>query len=432
MRFLTAALLLPGFVLLLPASFACSREKPAVAGDRPGSDERRELGPGRWRRRAVVPEALLTAQQRRGIENLEALGYVGGSQPRVASGITLVDPEGSSRGVNLYTDGGAPEAVLVTTDGEVLHRWRYEFVDAFPNTDRDATSPPTQWWRHAELLPDGSLLAIYGGQGLIKLARDSRLLWASSLRAHHELQVMPDGSLYVLTREANLLPWADPDEPVLEDFLTRLDADGNVLAHVSLVEAFYDSPFRYLLEEREGAGGDVLHVNSLQVLDGRLAARFPHFAAGNVLISSRRTSAIAVVDAETGKVVWAHRGDFREQHDAKVLATGNILLFDNSGLPGESRILELSLETLEPIWEYLGTREHPFYSEFLGAVERLPNGSTLVTDSNQGRAFEVTPEGEIVWEFYTPHTAGEQDEFIASLSRMHRLPVDFDSSWIPR
>jgi hypothetical protein len=35
-------------------------------------------------------------------------------------------------------------------------------------------------------------------------------------------------------------------------------------------------------------------------------------------------------------------------------------------------------------------------------ADRLPNGNTLVTDSNNQRVIEVTPEGEIVWEFYAP------------------------------
>ena len=34
----------------------------------------------------------------------------------------------------------------------------------------------------------------------------------------------------------------------------------------------------------------------------------------------------------------------------------------------------------------------------LGA-QRLPNGNTLITESDAGRVFEVTEGGDIVWEF---------------------------------
>jgi hypothetical protein len=35
-------------------------------------------------------------------------------------------------------------------------------------------------------------------------------------------------------------------------------------------------------------------------------------------------------------------------------------------------------------------------------ADRLPNGNTLVVDSLNHRVLEVTPDGEVVWEFYPP------------------------------
>ena len=45
---------------------------------------------------------------------------------------------------------------------------------------------------------------------------------------------------------------------------------------------------------------------------------------------------------------------------------------------------------------------HRFFSELCGTCQRLPNGNTLITESTRGRAFEVTPDKEIVWEFVSP------------------------------
>ena len=33
----------------------------------------------------------------------------------------------------------------------------------------------------------------------------------------------------------------------------------------------------------------------------------------------------------------------------------------------------------------------------------LPNGNILIAESDSGHAFEITCEGEIVWDFYNPH-----------------------------
>jgi hypothetical protein len=42
---------------------------------------------------------------------------------------------------------------------------------------------------------------------------------------------------------------------------------------------------------------------------------------------------------------------------------------------------------------------HKFFSFSWGSVQRLPNGNTFSLDSNQGRLFEITHDGEIVWEY---------------------------------
>ncbi len=56
----------------------------------------------------------------------------------------------------------------------------------------------------------------------------------------------------------------------------------------------------------------------------------------------------------------------------------------------------------EPVWSYRGTGERFFYAPFVSGAERQPNGNTLICSGAQGRFFEVTPDGEIVWEFWDP------------------------------
>ncbi len=60
----------------------------------------------------------------------------------------------------------------------------------------------------------------------------------------------------------------------------------------------------------------------------------------------------------------------------------------------------------------------------------MPNGNTLITESDYGRALEVTPDGETVWEFYSPFSAGENDEYIATLMEVVRLPGDSPTNWL--
>jgi hypothetical protein len=109
------------------------------------------------------------------------------------------------------------------------------------------------------------------------------------------------------------------------------------------------------------------------------------------------------------------------QHDPIPLENGHLMVFDNRGYRQKSRVLEIDPFKRVIVWQYVGSSEAPFYSKTCGTNQRLPNGNTLITESDNGRAFEVTREGEIVWEFYNPFRAGEQSQFIATLFEMRRV-----------
>ena len=57
----------------------------------------------------------------------------------------------------------------------------------------------------------------------------------------------------------------------------------------------------------------------------------------------------------------------------------------------------------EPTWSYVAPTRTAFFSSFISGAHRLANGHTFITSGAQGRFFEVTPEGEIVWEYWTPY-----------------------------
>jgi hypothetical protein len=410
---------------------------PRTERSKPGKPEL-----GRWRKfRSHRSDPNLSPEQVRMIENLEALGYMSGSVAGSGErGVTKNDSERAWRGLNFYTSGHAPGAILVDMDGNELHHWRYSFTDAFPSSDIAAPERLKSFWRRAYLYENGDVLAIFDGRGIIKLDKDSKLLWAALIGAHHDLQVMPGGEILVLAREARMIPRIRTTTPILEDFISVLDAHGKETKRVSLLECFENSEFKELVlgdhvqQEDVRAAlrwrlGDLFHTNSLEVLDGRIAARVPEFAKGNILVSLWVPSLLAVVDLDRKTVVWAMKGTFKRQHDPKILVNGNMLLFDNQGRPLQSSVIELDPADRTVRWEYVGTKADPFFTESCGTAERLPNGNTLITESDNGRAFEVTAEKQVVWEFYNPFRAGDQGEYIATLFEVVRLPPDFPVGW---
>jgi len=373
-------------------------------------------------------ETMLPDEQAEEVRRLQAIGYASGSAPAVDTvNVTRHDPGRAYRGLNLYTDGHAPEATLMDMDGNVLHRWSLPFRSAFPDSETPDEVDGVGYWRRVALAENGELLGIHEGQGLVKLDAASNLLWVYPGLAHHDLEIRPDGTIYVLTRVAEIVPRISPTQPVLHDFITVLDPDGRERESVSVLEAIERSEYLSLVGMLADSG-DILHTNTLEVLDGRLADRLPAFRSGNVLISSPMINTIGVIDMAARKMVWALSGLSIYQHDPTVLDNGHMLLFDNRGDRGSSRVIEFDPVTQEVHWAYRGS-ESGFYSECCGTNQRLPNGNTLITETNHGRAFEVTPAGDIVWEFFTPNRVGENLEYIVALFEVLRLPPDYPVDW---
>jgi len=373
---------------------------------------------GHWMR---APGPLLT--DREALAQLEELGYADGYEPAgTATGVTVHERRRVSPGLNLYCSGHAPEAILMDMEGTVLHRWSLAY-DQVP----DPLPEPHRWfsgsWRRVRLLPDGSLLAIFENLGLVKIDRQSELEWWFDGSAHHDLDIAPDGTIWVLTRERTRRPELNPKAQIIEDFVSVLSPDGVEKRRISILDAFLNSPdHRHLLKRLPNTRGDLFHTNTIEILDHRLSAHGPHFRPGNLLISLRHIDTIAVLDPEVGAIVWAATGDWEWQHEPTALDTGRLLLFDNRGLGGASRVLELDPSTLETEWSYRGSPPESFFSTYCGAASRLANGNTLITDTCSGRAFEVTPDGETVWEFSSPHRAGAHGELVAALFEVIRVP----------
>lgn len=388
--------------------------------------------PGRWnefRTRRFDPD--LSDEERAAVEKLEAVGYLGGTREAAAAadqGVVLHDAARAQAGWNLYTSGHAPAAWLMDMNGEVRHEWRYDFRRIWPDYPVASAQPDAQFWRRVLLLPDGGLIAIFEGLGILRLDRDSGLVWANPVRAHHDLQLLPGDELFVLTRESNL----DGPQPVLEDFVSVLDVqDGTEKRRVSVLEAVRESDFAELLLKGANRDGDVLHTNSLQVLDGRAASRVPALAAGNVLVSFRITDAIAVLDLKARRAVWAKRADWSAQHDARFLPDGNLTLFDNGMTREASRALEMDPRTMNVVWSYDGGDQEPLFTNTCGTAQRLENGNTLITESDRGRALEVTRDGTTVWEFLSPHRTGEGGRYVALLPEVRRVPDEAVRGWLP-
>ena len=179
------------------------------------------------------------------------------------------------------------------------------------------------------------------------------------------------------------------------DVLVEVDAEGNRIWEWRAAE--------HLDVERH-----ILTVNDLrdEWSHGNTVAPL---GSDRVLFSFRNISTVGIIDKASGEIVWEVGYEtLAQQHDPNMLANGNVLIFDNgshrrdAGLPF-SRVIEVNPANNEIVWEYVDNPAYNFFSAYISGARRLPNGNTLITEGQFGRMFQVTPEGEVVWEYINPH-----------------------------
>jgi Arylsulfotransferase (ASST) len=134
---------------------------------------------------------------------------------------------------------------------------------------------------------------------------------------------------------------------------------------------------------------------------------------GDLVVSFRNISTVVMIQRATGKIIWKlGRPPLAQQHDPRPLPTGNLLIFDNGTHRSDhpitfSRVLEVDPRTSAIVWQYTDQSLFEFFSPYISGAQRLANNNTLICEGCHGRIFEVTRDGDVVWEYVSPHFFSE-------------------------
>ena len=326
------------------------------------------------------------------------------------TGLTLYDESRATPGYTIFSPLGRNVTHLIDMRGEVVHEWRL----------------PGYIGLYAHLLPNGNLLAAVqtpeGPQGLrgtgghlLELDWDGNVVWQHVDHAHHHDQRRRDdgNTLYASSKllpadVARMVPGgregSELPEGIYGDVLYEIDPAGSVVWEweAAACEQMYDYPLNPMCARVEFS-----HANSVVPL-----------ANGDVLVSFRYNHLMAVIDRQSKKFKWTLCDwSFGQQHNVDVLDNGNLLFFANGanvlygGPTAGSSVIELDYGTKEIVWRYQGSPTATFFSWFISGAQRLGSGNTLICEGAWGRLFEVTPEGDIVWEYVNPYFSEDHPNF---------------------
>ncbi len=425
------------------------------------------------------------------------------------TGTTIYEPSKCWNGYTVFPasmfNAGDVGAVLVNMNGHVVNQWKG--LDGMPN----------------KMLPGGFIMGStgcrnqkYGFQDQLDLVQadwDGKIVWRFNkyerikdphqkpvwmARQHHDYQregnpvgyyvpgmapLVDRGNTLVLGHQNVQRPEIS-GKPLLDDVIFEVDWSGKLIWQWCCSDHFdelgFDENAKNTIARNPytrnvaSSHGDWMHINSMSTLGPNrwFDAGDQRFHPDNIIWDARNANIIAIIERQTGKLVWRLGPDYAldekhrklgwiiGQHHAHMIprglpGEGNILVYDNGGQAGygapnpgspngvgnalrdHSRILEFNPLTLEVVWSNLPPapdRAGPprqrkgfnIYSSFISCAQRLPNGNTMVTEGAGGRLFEVTPEYEIVWEYISPYFSKKM--MGNAVYRAYRLPYD----WVPQ
>lgn len=455
----------------------------------------------------LFPFLAIKFNQIRAVNIIKSNVYYG-----VNSGLTINDADKAYPGNTIFTsfaghldkDGRVNNSILINNNGDIVKEWD---ILGFP----------------AKLLPGGNILGNdrlcnYTPENIhqeacaiVELDWDGEEVWkfdkweADSkgnliARSHHDFQRSNSSVIFtpnlplastssektLILSHTTVLNKDINSEPLEDDALLEVGADGIILwkwvASDHFLEYGFTEPMKKAilnskLFKNKLLGGfhypnatiDWLHLNSAKYLGPNIwyDNGDKRFAPDNIIISSRNGCFVAIVDKQTGKIVWQLGPDYSDgpekeigqiigQHDAYIVpkglpGEGNIILFDNGGFscygnflgistfPANfrkySRVLEIDPVSLKIVWEYSQPEskgeQKEFFSWLMGSAQRLSNGNTLITETATGRIFEVTKDKEIVWEYYALFPNGAEANSLGSENYIYTA-YRYPDEWFPR
>ncbi len=240
----------------------------------------------------------------------------------------------------------------------------------------------------------------------------------------HELRILANQHALLLSYDPNMVdmsqivPAGDTAATVVGAVIQELDEQKNVVFQWRSWDHFQITDATH--EDLTAAFIDYVHANALE-LD----------VDGNLLLSSRHMDEITKIDRNTGDVLWRWGGNnnqftfiddaigFSHQHAIRRISNGHVTLFDNGNFhsPPFSRAVEYELDesnkTAQLVWQYRNTPDT--YGLAMGYVERLDNGSTLVSwGTGKPDLIEVAADGSKIMEMWLPPSTFSYRSFRSS------------------
>lgn len=366
------------------------------------------------------------------VEREENADYSDFKPVPTASGIDVqgllmrVDPAGIADGWRLlvgpFTISGQIEnaALLMSPKLEIVRVW---VLDEISVDGREPRPKHRKFVHGLEFLDDASLIFTFDGSvSLQRVDRCGERLWAIGGEFHHAVTLDHTGESV----------WTFVSRTIVQVSVE----DGAIIRQISMDDVILKNPMIDILElrrlhtneyganSRNTAGdwmSDRFHLNDVDPLPAAIADRFDGFDAGDLLVSARSLNLVFIIDPDTFVVKWWRVGAVQRQHDPDWLPNGEIMVLNNRMGRDFSEIISIDPGTFRRTTLFDG-RQNDFYTRIRGKHQMLDTGALIMTSPQQGRAFEVNRNGDVVFEIVNVKPDSDTTNYV--ISEMKWLPLN--------
>ncbi|HEY7555521.1 MAG TPA: aryl-sulfate sulfotransferase [Candidatus Binatia bacterium] len=326
---------------------------------------------------------------------------------RSGIGLRACDHERAFPGFTLFApQSGGGKVYLIDLDGDLAHTWQMPY----PPGNYGYLTDRGNYFYNGKITEESKrFISKKPWKGGVALEADwnGRVLWEARHPDHHHDGIrLRNGNVlficlaqlpqHLVARIEGGRAGTEHNGEMYADYLVEMTTDGRTVWEWRSWEHL--DPKTDCITAAQDEREEWTHANGL--------AELPN---GDIVVSFRHISTVIIIDRKSGNIIWKLGAPpLSGQHAPLPLPNGNLLLFDNGPhrldhtMPF-SRIIEVDLATKQIVWKYQEKREYEFFSPRISNAQRLPNGNTLVCEGDFGRFFEVTSNGELVWEYVNPY-----------------------------
>jgi len=293
-------------------------------------------------------------------------------------------------------------------DQKVIYQWTPDY-DQIIKVNGGQNDWPGKFKRdlrlyHPLLLADGSLVFNMQLSPLIKIDKNSKLVWTVSGIFHHCVEADADGNIWV----PSLIIPSQFRSDILYDYddnaITEVSPGGKVIFRKSVAQILVDNGYTALLLGVGLYEKDLTHLNTIRpaLTSGK------YWRQGDLLVSLRNRSTVLLYRPSTNKILWLKIGPWLTQHDARFVDSTRISIFGNDMVRvfGDERLINGHNE--EYIYDFKTDKVETPFTQFLikagvstddeGVAEVQKNGDLLVEETNKNRVLKGT-RTNILWQF---------------------------------